>query len=154
MHATPVMRYRMAIARFLALDLIAGGLLLFLAALRDRHLVPGAGRGCSRWSAPSRRWASSAYVGALRFRRVSEGAQLHRTAEAAAALFNVPYVVFGHSHGAGNLAAPQRRTYVTSALGSRGPSPPYFVYFGMEETDGSASPACGAGQGAARARAV
>ena len=136
MHATPVMRYRLAIARFLALDLIGGGALLFLAALAIVIWFP-ANIGLLALVGAVAAVGLIGYVGALRFRRVTEGAQLHRTAERLAALFRVPYVVFGHSHGAGTWPLAGGATYVNVGTWVPEGESAYFVYFGMEETDGT-----------------
>ena len=53
-----------------------------------------------------------AYVGSLRFQRVSEAAELRRTAEHIARLFQVRYVAFGHTHAAGVWQLPNGSTYV------------------------------------------
>jgi len=131
MHATPVMRYRFAMARFLALDLIAGGLVLALAAAAVLIWYP-ARVGLLALVAAAAAAGLIAYIGALRFRRVTEAAQLHRTAERLAALFRVPYVVFGHSHGAGTWPMLGGGTYVNVGTWVPEGEAAYFVYFAAE----------------------
>ena len=130
MHATPVMRFPVAMARFLALDLIAGVVLLLLilavvviwypARVGLLALVLAVGAA-----------ALIAYVGALRFRRMTEAAQLHRTAGRLAQLFKVPYVIFGHSHGAGSWPLPNGTAYVNVGTWVPEGEAAYFVYFAV-----------------------
>jgi UDP-2,3-diacylglucosamine pyrophosphatase LpxH len=131
LHATPVMRYPFATARFLALDLIVGALALALAAGAVFVWYP-AQIGLLALVGALAAGSSIAYIGALRFRRVSEAAQLHRTAERIAQLFRVPYVVFGHSHGAGKWRLPSGSTYVNVGTWVPEGEAAYFVYFAAE----------------------
>ncbi len=131
MHATPVMRYPFAMARFLALDLIAGAGALALAAAAVVLWYP-ARVGLLALLGALAAVGSIAYIGALRFRRVTEAAQLNRTAERIAQLFRVPYVVFGHSHGAGNWPLPSGSTYVNVGTWVPEGEAAYFVYFAAE----------------------
>ncbi|HVO25410.1 MAG TPA: hypothetical protein VMW56_17455 [Candidatus Margulisiibacteriota bacterium] len=135
MRATPVMRYPFAMARFLALDLIVGALALALAAVAVVVWYP-ARVGLLALVAALAAGGSIAYIGALRFRRVTEAAQLNRTAERIAQLFRVPYVVFGHSHGAGNWRLPGGSSYVNVGTWVPEGEAAYFVYF-VAEGDGA-----------------
>jgi hypothetical protein len=121
----------MAMARFLALDLIAGGVLLGLIAAAVLIWYP-ARVGLLATVAALAVLGVIAYVGALRFRRVTEAAQLHRTAERLAQLFKVPYVIFGHSHGAGTWPLPGGNAYVNVGTWVPEGEGAYFVYFAAE----------------------
>ena len=131
MHAIPVMRYPFAMARFLALDLIAGTLALAMAATAVLIWYP-ARVGLLALLGALAAVSLIGYVGALRFRRVTEAAQLHRTAERLAQLFKVPYVVFGHSHGAGTWPLPSGSSYVNVGTWVPEGDAAYFVYFAAE----------------------
>jgi UDP-2,3-diacylglucosamine pyrophosphatase LpxH len=131
LHATPVMRFPLAMARFLALDLIAGSVVLTLLALIVLIWYP-ARVGLLALVGALAAVALIAYVGALRFRRVMEAAQLNRTAERLAQLFHVPYVVFGHSHGAGTWRLPSGSRYVNVGTWVPEGEAAYFVYFAVE----------------------
>jgi hypothetical protein len=72
------------------------------------------------------------YVGQLRFRRIAEAAQLHRTAERIAELFKVPYVVFGHSHAAGTWRLSSGGEYVNVGTWVPAGEDAYFVYFMLD----------------------
>jgi UDP-2,3-diacylglucosamine pyrophosphatase LpxH len=131
MHATPVMRFPLAMARFLALDLIASGATLALIAVAVLIWYP-AYIGLLALLGVLAVLGVIGYAGALRFRRIAEAAQLHRTAERIAALFKVPYVVFGHSHSAGNWRLPSGGTYVNVGTWVPESEGAYFVYFAAE----------------------
>jgi hypothetical protein len=137
MHSTPVMRNRLATARFLALDLFAAGAVLVAALV-----------GVLVWS-PARTGLLAAlgvvgalglvlYVGSLRFRRVTEAADLHRTAERLAELFKVRYVVFGHSHAAGTWPLGTGGTYVNVGTWVPEGEESFFVFFVLRENGGTA----------------
>lgn len=111
LRAAPVMRDALATARFLALDLIAGAVLI--AALAVFVLIWYPARvGSLVLAGAAALIGLIAYWGALRFRRVTEAAQLLRTAGRIAAILAVPFVVFGHSHEAGKWPLPGGRTYL------------------------------------------
>jgi hypothetical protein len=131
MHATPVMRFPIAMARFLALDLIAGTVLLAAVAAAILIWYP-ARIGLLALVGAAGALGLLGYVGALRFRRVTEGAQLHRTAEQLARLFTVPHVVFGHSHGAGTWPLSNGSTYVNVGTWVPESEAAYFVYFAVD----------------------
>jgi UDP-2,3-diacylglucosamine pyrophosphatase LpxH len=131
MHATPVMRYPVAMARFLALDLIAGSSVL-LAAVAVVLIWYPARAGLLASVGAVALFALIGYVASLRFRRMLESAQLHRTAERIAALFTVPYVIFGHSHGAGTWPLPHDGTYVNVGTWVPMAEDAYFVYFAYD----------------------
>lgn len=137
MHATPVMRYPVAMARFLALDLIAGGIAL-LAAVAVVLIWFPARAGLLALVGAVALFGVIAYVASLRFRRILESAQLHRTAERIAALFGVPYVIFGHSHGAGTWPLSGGASYVNVGTWVPIGEEAHFVYFACEGTDGTA----------------
>src|SRR6202158_1544662 len=111
MRPPPVRRRAIATARFLALDLIAAALLLAGVAAAILIWYP-ARVGLLAAVAVVGLISLSGSIGALRFRRVSEAAQLHRTAERISKLFKVPYVAFGHSHAAGTWPLANGTTYV------------------------------------------
>jgi len=130
MHARPVMRGTLATARFLALDLIAAGLLL--AAIAAAILIWFPARvGLLALVAGAALISLTGYIGALRFRRMSEAAQLHRTAERISELFKVPYVAFGHSHAAGTWPLANGTTYVNVGTWVPAGDDAYFVYFAI-----------------------
>jgi UDP-2,3-diacylglucosamine pyrophosphatase LpxH len=131
MHATPVMRRPLATARFLALDLIAAGLLIVAAAVGVLVWAPTRG-GLLASLAVFAAVGLVAYVGSLRFRRVSEAAGLRRTAERIAELFQVRYVAFGHTHAAGTWQLPNGATYVNVGTWVPGGDEAYFVYFAID----------------------
>jgi UDP-2,3-diacylglucosamine pyrophosphatase LpxH len=127
LHAAPVMRNAVATARFLALDLLAAGGLLALLALAVLLLAP-ARTGLLALLGAVAVILLIVYVGALRFRRVTEAAELHRTAEHIARLFQVPNVVFGHSHAAGAWPIPGGGTYFNVGTWVPVAEQAYFVY--------------------------
>ncbi|MFQ5667226.1 MAG: metallophosphoesterase [Candidatus Binatia bacterium] len=131
MHATPVMRFPVAMARFLALDLIAGGVLLALIVAVVLIWYP-ARVGLLAVVGALGALSLIGYVGALRFRRVTEAAQLHRTAERIAALFKVPCVIFGHSHSAGRWPLPDHVTYINVGTWVPVSEDAYFVYCALD----------------------
>jgi UDP-2,3-diacylglucosamine pyrophosphatase LpxH len=131
MRATPVMRYPLAMARFLALDLIVGGAAV-LAAMAAVLIWYPARAGLLALVAAAAVMGVIAYIGMLRFRRMTESAQLHRTAARLAQLFKVPYVVLGHSHGAGTWSLTGGSTYVNVGTWVPESEAAYFVYFAVE----------------------
>jgi UDP-2,3-diacylglucosamine pyrophosphatase LpxH len=130
MHATPVMHSFLATAQFLALDLIAGGIVLAAAAAAILIWYP-ARIGLLAMVAAVAAVGLIIYVGALRFRRVTEGAQLHRTAERLGQLFKVRYVIFGHSHGAGTWPLQGGEAYINVGTWVPMAEESYFVYFAL-----------------------
>ncbi|HVN88007.1 MAG TPA: hypothetical protein VMW17_24460 [Candidatus Binatia bacterium] len=128
MHAEPVMRNTMATARFLALDLIVAGVLLFVGAFAVLLWYPGR-TGLLALLAAAAVIGAISYGGALRFRRIAEAAQLRRTAERIAELCQVPNVVFGHSHAAGVWPLPGGGQYVNVGTWVPMGEDAYFVYF-------------------------
>lgn len=131
MRSTPVMRFPFAMAQFLAIDLIAGSVALGLAAAAVLIWYP-ARVGLLALVGAAAAAALIGYIGALRFRRVTEAAQLNRTAGRLAQLFKVPYVIFGHSHGAGTWPLPSGGTYVNVGTWVPEGDAAYFVYFAAE----------------------
>lgn len=130
LHATPVMRDRLATARFLALDLFAaGGLVAVLAAWIILWYPARVGLLGVLGAAVV--LGLVLYAGALRFRHVTEAADLHRSAERIARLFEVPYVIFGHSHTAGTWPLAGGRTYVNVGTWVPESEEAYFVYFAV-----------------------
>jgi UDP-2,3-diacylglucosamine pyrophosphatase LpxH len=130
MHATPVMRRGIATARFLALDLIASGVLVIAAVVAILLWYPGR-IGLLAVVGALALLGLVVYVGALRFRRISEAAQLRTTAERISVLFNVRYVVFGHSHAAGTWPLTDTTTYVNVGTWVPAGDDAYFVYFAL-----------------------
>ncbi len=130
LHATPVMRSRMAAARFLALDLFAfGGLLV--AVVAGIVIAYPARTGLLTLVGAAAAVGLILYIGALRFRRVLAYGQLQGIAERLAELFHVPYVILGHSHDA--LVRPLRggRSYVNVGTWVPEGEAAYFVYFAV-----------------------
>ena len=130
MRAPPVMRDLLATSRFLAIDLIAAGLVLVSAALAIVVWYP-ARLGLLAGVAGIALISLVTYIGALRFRHISEAAELYRTAERIAAIFNVPYVAFGHSHAAGSWPLRNGATYVNVGTWVPAGDDAYFVYFAI-----------------------
>ncbi len=130
LHATPVMRNAIATARFLALDLFAAGGLLIAAAAAILLWYP-ARVGLLTLVGASALVGLLVYVGALRFRRVTEAAELRRTAERIAGLFQVPYVVLGHSHTAGTWRLRDGRAYFNVGTWVPHGEESSFVYFAV-----------------------
>jgi hypothetical protein len=130
MHATPVMRHTFATARFLALDLFAAGGAVVLAALAILIWYP-ARIGLLGLVAAIAALGLTLYVGALRFRRITEAAELHRTAERLAQLFKVPIVIFGHSHAAGDWPLAAGGHYINVGTWVPEGEDAYFVYFAV-----------------------
>lgn len=128
MRALPVMLNRFETVRFLALDLIAGGVLLTLAAAAILIWSPTR-IGLLTFVCAFAALGLIVYVGALRFRRVTEAAQLQRNAGRLAELFKVPYVVLGHSHNPGTWPLPGGATYVNVGTWVPLAEESYFVYF-------------------------
>jgi UDP-2,3-diacylglucosamine pyrophosphatase LpxH len=128
MRASPVMRSALATARFLALDLIVFGGLLAAAVAGILIWYP-ARTGLLALVAAATVMGSIIYVGALRFRRIAEAAQLRHTAERIAALFKVQNVIFGHSHAAGTWPLPTGGQYINVGTWVPMGEDAYFVYF-------------------------
>jgi UDP-2,3-diacylglucosamine pyrophosphatase LpxH len=135
MHATPVMRRPFATARFLALDLIAVAALFVVGAIGILVWAPTRG-GLLVALGVLAALGLVAYVGSLRFQRVSEAAELRRTAERIAELFRVRYVAFGHSHAAGTWQLANGSTYVNVGTWVPSGDESYFVYFAIEGDTG------------------
>ena len=130
MHATPVMRRTFATARFLALDLVAAGLLLLV--LTAIVLIWSPARiGLLALLGAIAGGGLIAYTGALRFRYVTEAAQLHRTAQRIAQLVKVSHVVFGHSHGAGRWPLAGGATYYNVGTWVPVSEDAYFVHLAI-----------------------
>ena len=129
MHRTPVMRNRLATARFLALDLFGTGFVLAAVAAVIVIRYP-AHVGVLAVVGAAAVIGLVIYGGALRFAKVTEAAELHRTAERLVALFDVPYVIFGHSHGAGVWPLGSA-TYVNVGTWVPVGDEAYFVYFAV-----------------------
>jgi UDP-2,3-diacylglucosamine pyrophosphatase LpxH len=132
MHATPVMHRRMAAARFLALDLFAGGGLL-LAGVAFILIAYPARVALLALVAAAAVVGAILYIGALRFRRILEYKQLQRIAGRLADLFQVPHVVLGHSHQAELLSLPGGRSYVNVGTWVPETQDAYFVYFAITD---------------------
>jgi UDP-2,3-diacylglucosamine pyrophosphatase LpxH len=130
MHETPVMRDKLATARFLALDLWAAGAVLVLAALIILLWFP-AKIGLLGVLGAAALFGTIVYVGALRFRKVTEMARLHETAQKLADRFGVSHVVFGHSHAAGVWPLRDGATYVNVGTWVPVAEDAYFVYFSL-----------------------
>ena len=128
MRARPVMRSAMATARFLALDLIATGLILATVLVGLLIWYP-ARIGLLAMVGAAAVLGLIIYVGALRFRRIAETAQLRHTAERLANLFKVPYVILGHSHAAGTWPVANGTTYVNVGTWVPVSDDAFFVYF-------------------------
>jgi len=104
----PVMRSRLATARFLILDLWAAGVVLL-----------GTGLGLERYYSGGLILAGMlavigvlAYITVLRAQRIDSAAKLQTTAQRLQALFRVPFVVLGHSHKAGWWPIPGGGNYI------------------------------------------
>lgn len=130
LHVTPVMRSVGATARFLGLDLFAGGgalvaiaLLLVLAHPVSVGWLPLVGVAAAL--------CAFVYIGALRIRRMIDAGQLRHVAEQVADLFQVPYVLFGHSHRAGIWRLHNGGTYFNIGTWIPSPTDAYFVYFAL-----------------------
>lgn len=130
LHETPVMRSKLATARFLALDLWASGAGLFLSALVILIWFP-AMIGLIGVLAAAGLIGLVIYIGALRFRRVTEAARLHETAQILADRFAVSHVVFGHSHAAGVWPLRDGASYVNVGTWVPVAEDAFFVYFSM-----------------------
>ncbi len=130
LHATPLMRSVSRALRFLGIDLFAcGGLvLLILAALLvayPHHVgLPAIGFGAMVG-------AVLAVVGMRRARRISDYESLRRIADRIAQRFNVPYVIFGHSHQAGRWPLSHGGTYFNVGTWVPLAKNAYFVYFAL-----------------------
>ena len=132
-HERPVMRSRLATARFLGLDLLAAGLLLFALAI---FMIFGTATWIGWWVAAAVLGVVAClglvvYVGALRVRRITEAGKLHRTAEHFAELFQVPYVLFGHSHRAGQWPLRRGESYFNVGTWVPLAKSAFFVYFAL-----------------------
>jgi UDP-2,3-diacylglucosamine pyrophosphatase LpxH len=130
LHAEPVMRHIGATARFLGLDLLAAGGILATATL-----VAIAYPGRVGWRVVLLGVALALgliiYVGALRVRRITDAGRLHRVAERIADLFDVPYVLFGHSHRAGTWQLRNGGTYFNVGTWVPLAKKAHFVYFAL-----------------------
>jgi len=130
LHATPVMRSVSLALRFLGIDLFAcGGLLLvilvyLLAAYPLRLSLPAAGVAAAAG-------AVLVVVGARRARRILDYENLRGVADRIAQHFNVPYVVFGHSHQAGQWQLSNGGTYFNVGTWVPLAKNAYFVYFAI-----------------------
>jgi hypothetical protein len=130
LHATPVMRSVWRAARFLGVDLFAGGgvLLLMLAyasvAFPLRVGLPAAGVGAAIG-------ILLAVVGARRARRILDYENLRRIADRIAQRFNVPWVIFGHSHQAGRWPLSNGGIYFNVGTWVPLVKNAYFVYFAV-----------------------
>jgi UDP-2,3-diacylglucosamine pyrophosphatase LpxH len=134
MHARPVMRAKLATARFLALDLWASSLALVVAALVILVWFP-ARIGLLGALGAAALLGLVVYVGALRFSRVTEAARLHETAQDLADRFQVSHVVFGHSHAAGIWPLRGGGRYVNVGTWVPVSEDAFFVYFSMTSED-------------------
>lgn len=130
MHARPVMRSKLATARFLAVDLWISGVALVLASLVILLWYP-ARIGLLGVVAAVGLLGLVVYVGALRFRRVTEAARLHETAQHLADRFAVSHVVFGHSHAAGVWPLRGDATYINVGTWVPVGEDAFFVYFSL-----------------------
>lgn len=128
LHATPVMRSTWAAARFLALDLFAGGGILLATVLFILIAYP-ARTGLLAVVGAIAVVGLILYIGAIRFRRILEYGQLQRIAARIADLFQVTYVVFGHSHHAQIQPLPGGKSYVNVGTWVPETQDAYFVYF-------------------------
>lgn len=131
MHATPVMRRRLATASFLALDLVAIGALLAVATTVILIWYP-ARVGLLAFVAAAVALGLIAYLGSLRVRGLTGAARLRQTAERLAQLFKVRYVLLGHSHRAGIWPLSNGSTYVNVGTWVPAGGEAYFVYFSVE----------------------
>ncbi len=130
MHSTPVMRNRMATARFLAIDLLIGGAVLALAALAIIVFYP-ARVGLLALLGALAAIALFAYIASIRFGYVTQAAQLQHNAERISTLFRVPHVVFGHSHSAGVWPLENGAHYVNVGTWVPVEEDAFFVYFAV-----------------------
>ncbi len=130
LHATPVMRSRMAAARFLALDLFAAGGVLFAAVAVVLIAYP-ARTGLLAIVGAVAAVGLIFYIGALRFRRVLAYGQLREVADRLGELFQVPYVILGHSHDAQLRPLRAGRSYVNVGTWVPDGQAAYFVYFAV-----------------------
>jgi hypothetical protein len=136
MHARPVMRSKLATARFLAIDLWLSGFVLVVAALVIVLWYP-ARIGLLGVLGAVALIGLVIYVGALRFSRITEASRLHETAQHIADRFRVSHVVFGHSHAAG-VWDLKGATYVNVGTWVPVAEDAFFVYFSLtgEGSDG------------------
>jgi UDP-2,3-diacylglucosamine pyrophosphatase LpxH len=127
MHATPIMRSRLATARFLALDLFAGAAVVLAAAVTIlvRYQARAALLGAVAAVAGL---GLLVYAGALRFRHITEALGLHRTADFVATVMKVRNVVFGHSHRAGTWPLAGGGTYLNVGTWVPEGEDAFFVY--------------------------
>ena len=130
LHQRPVMRSKMATARFLALDLWASGFTLALASLVILVWYPAL-IGLLGIFAAVGLIGLVIYIGALRFRRVTDMARLNETAQHIADRFRVDYVAFGHSHAAGVWPLRGGAHYVNVGTWVPVGEEAFFVYFQM-----------------------
>jgi UDP-2,3-diacylglucosamine pyrophosphatase LpxH len=130
MHATPVMRSRVAAARFLALDLFAAGGVL-LATVAVILIAYPARTGLLALVGAAGAVLLILYIGALRFRRVLAYGQLQGIADRLGELFQVPYVILGHSHDAQVRPLRDGRSYINVGTWVPEGEAAYFVYFAV-----------------------
>ena len=130
LHATPVMRSVSLALRFLGIDLFAcGGLLLVILAVllvAFPHRV-----GLRAVGLCAMVGALLAVVGMRRARRILDYENLRRIADRIAQRFNVPYVIFGHSHQAGRWPLSNGGTYFNVGTWVPLAKNAYFVYFAI-----------------------
>jgi UDP-2,3-diacylglucosamine pyrophosphatase LpxH len=130
LHATPVMRSVSLAGRFLGIDLLAIGACLLLltgyalALLAWRAVVPLIAV-CGAIG------TVLLFVGARRARHILDYENLRRIADRLAQRFNVPYVILGHSHQAGQWPLSNGGTYFNVGTWVPLVKNAYFVYFAI-----------------------
>lgn len=135
LHQRPVMRSKLATARFLALDLWLAGAGMIIAALVILLWYP-ARIGLLALVAALGVVGGVIYIGSLRFSRITEMDRLKETAQTLADRFQVPNVVFGHSHAAGVWPLRDGGTYTNVGTWVPVGEEAYFVYFSLTLDDG------------------
>jgi hypothetical protein len=134
MHAPPVMRNRIATARFLALDLWAAGFAFAGAAVVVLAMFSATIAVLAALGALGL-IGLLIYMGSIRLAGMTEAADLHKTAERVAELLGVRNVVFGHSHGAGSWPIKGGSTYLNVGTWVPVEESSYFVYAVLEAHD-------------------
>jgi UDP-2,3-diacylglucosamine pyrophosphatase LpxH len=130
LHATPVMRSVSLALRFLGIDLFAlGGLLLVLLAVLPVAYPHSIGLPAVGGAALV--GAVLVFVGMRRARRILDYENLRRIADRIAQRFDVPYVIFGHSHQAGRWPLSNGGTYFNVGTWVPLAKNAYFVYFAV-----------------------
>jgi UDP-2,3-diacylglucosamine pyrophosphatase LpxH len=134
LHARPIMRSRLATARFLALDLWAAGFALTAAAIALLVFYP------AKIAALATLGALGAigllvYAGSIRRAGVTDAQNLRKTAEQVTEILGVRNVVFGHSHGAGSWPLKGGSTYLNVGTWVSPEEDACFVYAVLEATD-------------------